>query len=551
MSVADKLTKLAEDINAAYSAIEEKGGTVPEHKNTENMADAIATISGGGGDNGYGKIKYYKGRTQTIALQGSGATLNVTDSSKFLEKCVYSRSEEGRYTNKQFFVMYDQPGKVSMTDSGQDWQSYKTLSDEWMAKDFMSQHTFPDPTNVRFECVEGYWNYDEEIEGETVTSQIPVEELEMTVGVRVVSLTGDLEYDYFVLSRFDSAFISIYDGAYQTPQYLIMSSAASLVYSTLGFTFTDVDENFQNAYITVTVAADLNSDVVEYAFEDQDDFNNVVYGPLTKPGSTSEFRPYLEFANGARILPAQAKEYEFSSSSTMTTIGDNFFGKIYAGQGLFPNFDTLTNFPSTVTTIGNYFLAYTKFNGQIDLSNVTTIGNGFLYYCNYFNQQLDFSGVTTIGDYFLYSCSVFNKPVDFTSLTSIGNNGLAQCVVFDQDVSLPAIVTVGTRFLYNDYVLGTTGGSDRYVSLGASVTSVGKGLLYKCNSFKGNVYIRGNSVVFTAPDNETVADTVSRSGLYNPGSTMYVKANLIDAYSAIITYVEGPAFYRGVGFQPL
>lgn len=49
MSIADKLTKLATDINSAYTAIGTKGGTVPEHKNTENLADAIGSISGGGG----------------------------------------------------------------------------------------------------------------------------------------------------------------------------------------------------------------------------------------------------------------------------------------------------------------------------------------------------------------------------------------------------------------------------------------------------------------------------------------------------------------------
>ena len=49
MSIADKLTKLATDINSAYAAIDTKGGTVPEHKNTENLADAIGSIEGGGG----------------------------------------------------------------------------------------------------------------------------------------------------------------------------------------------------------------------------------------------------------------------------------------------------------------------------------------------------------------------------------------------------------------------------------------------------------------------------------------------------------------------
>lgn len=48
MSVADELAALKENISSAYDAIETKGGTIPEKKNTENLASAIQTISGGG-----------------------------------------------------------------------------------------------------------------------------------------------------------------------------------------------------------------------------------------------------------------------------------------------------------------------------------------------------------------------------------------------------------------------------------------------------------------------------------------------------------------------
>ena len=37
MSVADKLTKLSTDITNAYNSIEDKGGTIPTNKNTENL----------------------------------------------------------------------------------------------------------------------------------------------------------------------------------------------------------------------------------------------------------------------------------------------------------------------------------------------------------------------------------------------------------------------------------------------------------------------------------------------------------------------------------
>lgn len=48
MSIASKLNKLIADLEAAYAALESKGATLPTNCNYENLADTIATISGGG-----------------------------------------------------------------------------------------------------------------------------------------------------------------------------------------------------------------------------------------------------------------------------------------------------------------------------------------------------------------------------------------------------------------------------------------------------------------------------------------------------------------------
>lgn len=60
MTIADQLTKLTSDITNAYTAIEAKGGTIPAHKNTENLATSIESISGGGGGDTY-DIPYFSG----------------------------------------------------------------------------------------------------------------------------------------------------------------------------------------------------------------------------------------------------------------------------------------------------------------------------------------------------------------------------------------------------------------------------------------------------------------------------------------------------------
>lgn len=47
MSVADKLAALASDIGDCYDEVQSKGGTIPQNKNTNNLATAIATIPTG------------------------------------------------------------------------------------------------------------------------------------------------------------------------------------------------------------------------------------------------------------------------------------------------------------------------------------------------------------------------------------------------------------------------------------------------------------------------------------------------------------------------
>ena len=72
MSVADKLTKLSTDITNAYNSIEDKGGTIPTNKNTENLASAIETITGGGGVTAYTVTFDSNGTESTITIGGTG-----------------------------------------------------------------------------------------------------------------------------------------------------------------------------------------------------------------------------------------------------------------------------------------------------------------------------------------------------------------------------------------------------------------------------------------------------------------------------------------------
>lgn len=56
MSLKDTVQSVADNLQAAYAAVQEKGGELPEHKNLQNLSEAILSISGGGGKGNLGKL---------------------------------------------------------------------------------------------------------------------------------------------------------------------------------------------------------------------------------------------------------------------------------------------------------------------------------------------------------------------------------------------------------------------------------------------------------------------------------------------------------------
>ena len=50
MSIQAEINRINANIVNAYNAIEAKGGTIPLQTNSANLASAIESISGGGGD---------------------------------------------------------------------------------------------------------------------------------------------------------------------------------------------------------------------------------------------------------------------------------------------------------------------------------------------------------------------------------------------------------------------------------------------------------------------------------------------------------------------
>lgn len=56
-----QVERIKTNIENAYSAAEEKGATLPEIQNSENLADTILSVKGGGGSEaGYIQTEFYE-----------------------------------------------------------------------------------------------------------------------------------------------------------------------------------------------------------------------------------------------------------------------------------------------------------------------------------------------------------------------------------------------------------------------------------------------------------------------------------------------------------
>lgn len=74
MSIASEITRINNNISAAYTAVSNKGGTLPLTQNSANLATAIGTISGGGSSG----LEYEQG-TFTINSNGSRPTISFSN----------------------------------------------------------------------------------------------------------------------------------------------------------------------------------------------------------------------------------------------------------------------------------------------------------------------------------------------------------------------------------------------------------------------------------------------------------------------------------------
>ena len=67
MSIASEITRINNNIASAYTQVSAKGGTLPATQNSSNLANAIASISGGGGSSHDWSVLGYSTEPETIS----------------------------------------------------------------------------------------------------------------------------------------------------------------------------------------------------------------------------------------------------------------------------------------------------------------------------------------------------------------------------------------------------------------------------------------------------------------------------------------------------
>jgi len=87
MAISDRLTKLITDITNAYTSIENKGGTIPSDKNTNNLSTAINSIE----------------VIEEATAEGEDLTLTNTKAMPFKSIKVKGKTEQNSTTGKNLF----------------------------------------------------------------------------------------------------------------------------------------------------------------------------------------------------------------------------------------------------------------------------------------------------------------------------------------------------------------------------------------------------------------------------------------------------------------
>jgi hypothetical protein len=163
--------------------------------------------------------------------------------------------------------------------------------------------------------------------------------------------------------------------------------------------------------------------------------------------------------------------YTFTSSTGTITILDGFYGQTWSA-----NLSTVSNIPSSVTSIGDYaFNSCTSLSSITIPNSVTSIGDGAFQLCTSLTSITIPNSVTSIGNYAFNSCTSLSSITIPSSVTSIGNYVFYSCTSLSS-ITIPSSVTsIGDYAFQNCSSLSS-------ITIPNSVTSIGVSAFYDCTS---------------------------------------------------------------------
>lgn len=387
MSIADKLEKLTTDIMSAYGAIESKGGTIPEHKNTDSLPTAIESIEGGGSVEitEYGRLDYYKVVELEFSLSGMECEAEIEDQNVFGAWWnENNKPNDIQYESGEWYFRGD-GGQVIIEDFSEIGLSVTLDDPETPFAEIMIEGRYaPDDTGGIGSIVITETDFETLHHlGEYYDTPAPIGDKEIyTVamckywfGPEVTEvgnnfLSGNL-YNFFEtdtswginVQSIGSGFRSGFGSRFYLPELTSLGDYATFNVKTVSFPKLTRIGNYFNA-----IGAD-----------------SIILPEVTSIGNNFN-------AGNTRVLTFQKCQ----------SIGDNF-------SGLYLNNLTLPE----VITIGTSFLKGEMGSGlkggsraiRIDFPKVVTIGASFLPFCNYAQLMITFpETITSIGQGLFGAC---------------------------------------------------------------------------------------------------------------------------------------------------
>ena len=491
MSIQSEITRISGNVSDAFTAITNKGVTVPAGSTSDDLADLISQISGGGG----GAISIVD---TPDAAGGTVRTITAVDISD--TTAVAGDVAQGKYFytadgTKTAGTASGGGGGGSVSPKQVNFIDYDgTVLYSYTAQEANAMSALPANPSHSGLTAQG-WNWTlAQIKAQlTAVPDGPV-----WVGQMYVTQSGDTELDV------------------RMPEGRLFPILTIAVNGTV-----TVDWGDNTATDTVTGSSLTTRQAVPHTYAAPGDYTmkiHVVSGSFTfycdtsytilrKNTTGNENRVYENCVQAVRL------------GNGITSIGNNTFQNCYSLASI--------TIPSGVTSIGT-----SAFSGCYSLasitipSDITSIENNAFYNCYSLASITIPSSVTSIGAYVFYYCYSLVSITVPSGVTSIGGSAFYYCYSL-ASITLPSGVTsIGTYAFYYCYSLAS-------ITIPSGVTSIGAYVFYGCSSLASITIPSG----VTSIGNNAFQNCYSLASITLPSSVTSIGNN-------VFTYCYGVAEYH-------